>query len=108
VARAWRERHLRDGVDPDRTPFYSFVHYDAANLQRHFSHNADGSQWHVMAMEWRAGAIHIYRDGDLVWTLTDTYAIPDVAHQLAFQLDALKTSMGAPVRMYVDYVRTYR
>jgi hypothetical protein len=108
----WPEHGENDiyetGVDPDRTPFYSFVHYDAANLQRYFSHHVDGSQWHVMAMEWHAGAIRIYRDGELVWTLTDRYAIPDVAHKLAFQLDALKPSMGAPVRMYVDYVRIYR
>jgi hypothetical protein len=96
------------GVSPGRNPFHTFVHYGATNQQESFTHYVDGSQWHVMAMEWSATAIRIYRDNELVWTLTNTAAIPDVAHHLTVQLDAFKRTMGAPVRMYVDYVRIYQ
>jgi hypothetical protein len=92
-----------------RTPFYSFVHYGASNQQYYFAHNVDGAQWHTLAMEWTAGAIQIFRDGALVWTVTDTAAIPDVAHLLTVQLDAIATrNLSAPVRMEVDFVRVYQ
>jgi beta-glucanase (GH16 family) len=92
-----------------RSPFASFVHYGADNRQYYFFHEADAAQWHTMAMDWSPGAIRIYRDGVLVWTLTDTAAIPDVAHHLCIQLDpTVARSLTTPVRMYVDYVRIYR
>jgi beta-glucanase (GH16 family) len=92
-----------------RTPFYSFVHYGASNQQYYFAHNADGAQWHTVAMEWSAGAIQIFRDGALVWTVTDNAAIPDVAHVLTVQLDAIATrNLSVPVRMEVDFVRVYQ
>jgi hypothetical protein len=59
-------------------------------------------------MEWEANSLRIYRDGVLVWTLTDVNAIPDVAHHLCIQLDAFKTTMGSPVKMYVDWVKIYQ
>jgi hypothetical protein len=92
-----------------RSPFYSYVHYSAANRQYSFRQNADGAQWHTLAMEWTASAIRIYRDGALVWTVTDPAAIPQVAHHLCIQLDATADrSLQTPVRMYVDYVRIYQ
>jgi beta-glucanase (GH16 family) len=92
-----------------RSPFHSFVHYGATNEQYWFTHRADGARWHTMVMDWRRRAIKIYRDGKLVWTLTDAAAIPDVAHRLAIQLDPMvKRTLARPVRMYVDYVRIYR
>jgi hypothetical protein len=91
-----------------RSPFYSYVHYGAANHQYVFRHDADAAQWHTMAMDWRAGAIRFYRDGALAATLTDASAIPDVGHGLCIQLDAMATrQLTAPVRMFVDYVRIY-
>jgi hypothetical protein len=91
-----------------RSPFYSYVHYGAANHQYVFRHDADAAQWHTMAMDWRTGAIRFYRDGALAATLTDASAIPDVAHVLCIQLDAMATrQLTAPVRMFVDYVRIY-
>ena len=92
-----------------RSSFYTFIHYDPTNKQYYYRHDADASQWHTIAMEWTASAIRIYRDGDLVWTLTDRAAIPDVAHHLAIQLDALaERTLTQPVRMLVDYVRIHR
>lgn len=91
----------------DRTPFSSYVHYSSQNRQYWFHHDADGTQWHKMAMEWEPSAIRIYRDGALVWTVTDTYAIPDVAHHLNFQFDAYKNWMTGSPRMQVDDVRIY-
>jgi hypothetical protein len=64
--------------------------------------DADGTEWHVMAMEWEADALRIYRDSVLVWTLTDQAAIPDVPHHLCIQLDAFSTAMDGAVRMYMD------
>lgn len=90
-----------------RYPFYSFIHYGSQNNQYWFRHDADATQWHQMAMEWESNAIRMYRDGALVWTLTDTNAIPDVAHHLCIQLDAFKKSLSGTVRMQVDDVRIY-
>lgn len=97
------------GIEAARTPFASFIHYGTTNKQYWFHHTgADGTQWHTMAMEWEPSAIRIYRDGGLVWTVTDTVAIPDVAHHLAIQLDAFKGSMTGTVRLQVDWVRIYK
>ena len=90
-----------------RSPFYSFIHYGSTNQQYYFVHNADGAQWQEMAMEWDPYAIRIFRNGSLVWTLTDRNAIPDVAHHLCIQLDAFGTYISGPVRLQVDNVRIY-
>ena len=91
-----------------RSPFNTFIHYGADNKQYHFSHDADGTQWHIIAMEWTQDAIRIYRDGNLVYKLTDTNAIAKVPHHLCIQLDAFKTSMTGMVKMYVDWVKIYQ
>jgi beta-glucanase (GH16 family) len=92
-----------------RTPFYSYVHYSAANQQYVFRHDADAAQWHTMAMDWRPDAIRFYRDGALAATLTDAAAIAHAAHFLCIQLDAMVArQLTAPVRMFVDYVRIYQ
>jgi hypothetical protein len=94
-------------TDADRYPFSSFIHYSSLNRQYWFTHNADAKQWHDMAMEWEPNAIRIYRDGALVWTVSDSSAIPDVAHHLCIQLDAFKTWVSGAPRMQVDDVRIY-
>jgi len=93
-----------------RWPFRTFIHYGTSGTtQRYFVHKADASQWHTMVMDWRPSSLKIYRDGELVWTVTDTAVIPDVLHHLAIQLDARATrTLTTAVRMYVDYVRIYR
>jgi beta-glucanase (GH16 family) len=93
-----------------RDPFYSFIHFGTtASSQTSYKHQANAADWHTMAMDWSSGAIKIYRDGALVWTVTDPAAIPDAAHHLAIQLDALGTGqVTGPVRMYVDWVRIYQ
>jgi hypothetical protein len=91
-----------------RNPFHSYVHYGANNSQYYFAHNADGAQWHTIGMAWSPTAIDIYRDGALVWTVSDVAAIPDVPHHICVQLDARFTrTLTAPVTMDVDYVRIY-
>lgn len=98
------------GTYNPRDPFFSFIHFgNAANTQVSFKHYADATQWHTMAMDWSKYAIKIYRDGALVWTVTDPAEIPDVAHHLSIQLDARGSGqLTGPVRMYVDWVRIYR
>jgi beta-glucanase (GH16 family) len=92
-----------------RKPFRTFVHFGAANNQYHYTHRVDGAKWHRVAMEWSSSAIKIYRDGALVWTLTDTSAIPKVSHRLCIQLDAMvDRPLTRAVRMYVDYVRIWQ
>ncbi len=95
------------GYDGSRTSFYSFIHYGATNQQHWFRHSIDASQWQVMAMEWEANALRIFRNGELVYTVTDPETIPDVAHRLGVQLDAGKPTMTGVVRQYVDYLRVY-
>jgi hypothetical protein len=99
-----------------RTPFYSYLHYPncipGSRVQKQVVHQADGSQWHVMRMEWEPSTIRIYRDGALISTLnedpsSDIY-VPDVAHHPTIQLDAFNTrALPSPVREYVDYYRIY-
>jgi hypothetical protein len=92
-----------------RTPFRTFVHYGRSNSQQYFVHNADGSQWHVMEMDWRAKALKIYRDGNLVWTVTNATYIPDVLHHVSIQLDArYNRKLTRTVRLFMDYIRVYR
>ena len=96
------------GTAADRKPFHTFIHYDQTNKQYHFQHQADASEWHIIAMEWGKEALHIYRDGILVHTLTDQQAIPQVAHHLCIQLDAFQKKMSGEVKMYVDWVKIYQ
>ena len=93
----------------NRSEFWSFIHYSTSNQQYYFKHDADPSQWHTMAMDWSPDELKIYRDGVVVWTLTDRAAIPDVLHHLTIQLDPMRwANLPTPVRMYVDWVRVYR
>lgn len=90
-----------------RTPFRTYIHYGADNSQEHLTHFADGTEWHDIAMEWTADRIAMYRDGRFVGSISNEVAIPDVPHHMTIQLDAWADTMGAPVRMYVDWVRVY-
>jgi beta-glucanase (GH16 family) len=97
------------GTDPDRKPVASYIHYGSTNQQYWFHHSGvDGTQWHTFAMEWTPSSIKILRDGAVVWTVTNTTAIPDVAHHLSIQLDAFKSSMSGSVRLQVDWVKIYK
>jgi len=96
------------GTSAARDNFHTYIHYGENNSQYHFLHEADATEWHIMAMEWTYNAIKIYRDGKLVYTLSGTNAIPDVPHHLCIQLDAFKTEMTGVVKMYVDWVKIYQ
>lgn len=93
---------------PNRNPFHTFIHYDPSNKQVHHQHNANGTDWHIMAMEWFSNALHIYRDGELVYKVTDKNVIPQVPHHICLQLDAFKKEMTGKVKMYVDWVKIYK
>ena len=91
-----------------REPFYSYIHRPDSSPQE-IVHNADGEDWHEIAMEWTPDAITIHRDGELVGTVSDATAIPAVPHVVTLQLIADRAEMdGEPVRMYVDWVRVHR
>jgi len=98
------------GTYDPRKPFFSFIHFGSTATSQHsYKHLADANQWHTMAMDWSQYAIKIYRDGALVWTVTDPNAIAHVPHHLCIQLDAFANrQLTAPVRMYVDWVRIYK
>ena len=91
-----------------RNPFYTVLHYGADNQQIEFKHHIDATQWHIIAMEWFPDVIHIFRNGELVYTCTEQEAIPQVPHHICIQLDAFKTEMTEPVKMYVDWVKIYQ
>lgn len=91
-----------------REPFYTYIHYPDSSHQE-IVHNADAENWHVMAMEWTPDAITIYRDDEMVGTVSDPEAIPGVPHVLTVQLVAQREEMDDTlVRMYVDWVRISR
>ena len=96
------------GTQAVRKPLHSYLHYGADNKQVHKAYDVDGSEWQEMAMEWYEDAIVIYLNGERVWTVTDKEVIPVWPHHICLQLDAFKTSLPAPVKMYVDYVRIYK
>ncbi len=96
------------GPQPVRRPFASFVHYGEDNRQEEISHDADGSAWHDMTMEWTPDRITIRRDGELAGVVANRAAIPRVPHELTIQLDAWAPTMGDPVQLQVDWVRVYR
>lgn len=93
---------------PHRNPFHTFIHYDPSNKQVHYQHDANGTDWHIMALEWFSNALYIYRDGILVYKVTDKTIIPQVPHHICLQLDAFKKEMSGKVRMYVDWVKIYK
>ena len=102
------ENNIYETTTFDRYPIKSFIHYSPYNKQYWFHHDgANGTQWHTIAMEWEPDQIRIYRNGVHVWTVWDTYAIPDNPHKLIMQLDAWKTWMSGSVRLQVDYMRIY-
>lgn len=102
------ENNIYETTTFNRYPIKSFIHYSPQNKQYWFHHDgADGTQWHTIAMEWEPDQIRIYRNGQHVWTVWDTYAIPDNPHQLIMQLDAWKHWMSGSVRLQVDYMRIW-
>ncbi|MGI9596456.1 MAG: glycoside hydrolase family 16 protein [Acidimicrobiales bacterium] len=129
VVLTWPESqvHPRDGenniyeslkYDTDRSPFYTVIHkpFGTHSDQVVRVHNADGTEFQVMTMEWTPEAITIIREGpgfagDVErWTLDETSEdlIPDVPHHVTIQLDAWKQSMSTVVRMEVDYIEVHR
>jgi beta-glucanase (GH16 family) len=109
----WPEHGENDiyetGTSASRDPFNTYIHYGTVGSdQVWIAENADGTQWHVMGMLWTASEIAIYRDGALIGTVTDTSEIPTWSHHPCIQLDAYQQMMGAPVHMYVDWIRVYQ
>ncbi|MGV8878106.1 MAG: glycoside hydrolase family 16 protein [Sphingobacteriaceae bacterium] len=97
------------GTSVSRNPFHTFIHYGtSASTQYHFAHEADATQWHIVAMEWEEKELRIFRDGMLVWTLTDAKAIPGMMHHICIQLDAFKEQLSGTVKMRVDWVKIYQ
>ncbi len=99
------------GTYASRRPFSSFIHYGGAagDLQQQVQHDADGAEWHTMAVDWDPGiALRIFRDGALISTITDAAKMPVGADHLCIQFDAFaKRTLPAPLRMEIDYVRVW-
>lgn len=100
------------GTSTNRFPFYSYIHYGAASgdFQTQFTHQADASQWHEMTIDWLPAqpAINIYRDGVLVWSVTDPAKMPIGDEHMTVQLDAFaRRTLPGPLKMQVDWVRVY-
>lgn len=96
-------------TNPIREPMHTFIHFGPENSQFHKAFNGvNGTEWSVWSMEWFEDALFVYVDGELLWTLTDKDAIPHNPHHLCIQLDAFKTEMGEPVKLYVDWVKIYQ
>ena len=95
------------GTEVNRS-FTTYIHYGTSlSTQYLWAHKVDATQWHIVGMEWTADSIKIFRDGELVWFVSDQAAIPDVPHIFCVQLDAWKPAMTGVVKMYVDWVKVY-
>ena len=92
---------------PGRSPFKSVVFYEDDTQKAEVSHLADGTQWQLMALEWRPDTLRLFRNSQLVATFTDPKVLPQGPHRVSIRLEALKNTLAAPVRLYVDYVRLY-
>jgi hypothetical protein len=92
-----------------RTPMKTYIHWDASNQQKMFTHNVSGVDWHTAMMEWTPDYIKIWRDGLLVWTLTEKIVIPDWSHHVCFQIDALvNANPGGSRQFFVDWIKIYK
>ncbi len=99
------------GPGSSRRPFSSFIHFpDGTEGGSHidYTHQASGTEWHEMVMEWDANQIGIWRDGLRAMHVTDASKIPDMPHVMTAQLDAMRTApFEGEVKMEVDWMRIY-
>jgi hypothetical protein len=64
----------------DASQLHTTIHWENGGSVGHATNTVDLSQaFHVYAVDWRASHVKFYLDGDLVWTMTDTAHIPQVA-----------------------------
>jgi hypothetical protein len=92
-----------------RNPMMSYIHYGSDNRQKPFEHAVSGADWHTIIAEWTPDYIKIWRDGVLVWTMTDKIAIPLWPHHPCLQLDGLRNANPRKaIRVFYDYVKIYQ
>ncbi len=95
-----------------RAPMKSYHHYTESGVHKQwpFTHEGvSGVDWHVVAFEWDERECRYYRDGQLVWTVTDPIGQPPAAMVACLQIDALSNrDCGGQRRMYVDYIKIYK
>lgn len=104
------ENNIWESNSGDRTPMMTFIHYDSDNKQKYFAHpGSDGTVWNEVQMEWTADYIKIWVNGVLSWTMTDQAAIPDWAHHVTLQQDAMRNAdPGRSIHAYYDWVKVYK
>lgn len=92
----------------------SFFHYSGTrNLQKDFDHGVSATDWHVIKMECTPEAIRLYRNGVLVYTITDSFVLSTLARKghVCIQLDTFGKNgyvpLVAPVKMEVEYVKVW-
>ncbi|WP_448778890.1 glycoside hydrolase family 16 protein [Bacteroides congonensis] len=97
------------GPGIDRNNFFTAIHYGEDNKQYIKTHNLNGREWRIMAMEWMPDYIRIFINGQQVYECTDKVAIPHVPHHLCIQLDASSSKpLIQPTKMFVDWVKIYQ
>ncbi len=85
-----------------------FLHFGASNKQKSADKTLDLTQWHNYAVEWVAGRITGYIDGQQWFQSTDSSTLPPGKMHLAIQLDYFpENGSPKPTEMDVDYVRIY-
>ena len=71
-------------------------------------YDIDATEWHTMGFEWLPTVVYVYLDGEKVWTIEASEIVPIYDHHLCIQLDAFRTEMGNPVKMFVDWVKIHK
>ena len=73
------------------------------------------SGYHTVAVDWEADHMTFYEDGNVLWTTTDTAAIPHTAMYLIFNLavggnwpGSPNSSTSFPANFLIDWVHVYQ
>jgi len=85
-----------------------FLHYSASNQQKYAKKSIDITQWHNYAVEWTAGGVTGYIDGQQWFQSTDPGTLPPGKMHPTIQLDYFPSG-GSPRQseMQVDWMRVY-
>jgi hypothetical protein len=93
--------------DGPRARLHFFLHYGEDNRQLAGSTAVDMTRWHNFAVEWTAGHISGYVDGDRFFHTTYRDAFPPGRMEQTIQLDWFPDGSGGGATLEVDWATIY-
>lgn len=89
----------------------TFIHKPSlTHDQVYCDHRVSAQDWHTLMMDWEPERLRVFCDGNLSGEWTDPTLFPHVPHHVCPQWDVFGngTTLPAPVRMFVDYIRIWQ